>query len=197
MRNPESVAKMRATTLERFPDGIQKSAEGVAKIRAAARKRMRSSMNPMKDPEIARRVHSRCLHRSEKSKTEEWFESIAAAAKLPILFTGNGSCWIARRNPDFVAIGQKAAIEVTQDMVFNSVEAIPRTLGGYATKTIAHYLEHGWRCLVVFLPCHRGKAPRGLVETVRSFLESGGSLAWRCGESFQFGESTGALASST
>jgi hypothetical protein len=196
MKRPEVVARMKATTLERFPKGIEKSAIGLKNIATAARTRMSSPRNPMKNAETARKAHARCLHNSPRSKTENWFADLTIG--MPIAFTGDGRCWIVRRNPDFVMIGQKAAIEVTQDEIFNSRRAVKRTIDGYGMQTIDHYARHGWRCLVIFMPSRRSRRdPIGLLAAVRSFLAGGESMVWRCGESFGPAPSTPRPSSTT
>ena len=189
MKDPAIAAKVSAAVAAKPEGWLKRSAEGMANIAAAARRRMSSGRNPMKDPAIARKVHARILHEIPQSKTDAWFESMMREHRIAVRFTGNGDFWINRRNPDFVALGQRAVIEVTQDGVFNMKAVQHRTPEGYGMDSLRHYAKQGWRCFVAFLPCHRKMQPHGLLTAIRSFLAGGESVVWRRGVSLGLGPS--------
>jgi hypothetical protein len=175
MKRPEVVAKMVASK-EGVP--FYRSPEGEARVREASRRRMLGPGNPMKDPDTARRVYMSACSRTDKTMTEKWLHEVFPEA----VFTGLGTMWIGRRNPDFRIAGKKLCIEVTQHGVFNSTAPIPRTVEGYALPTIKHYEAKGWRCLVVFLQSHRRKhLSRSLRTAIESFISEGKSAIFDLG----------------
>jgi G:T-mismatch repair DNA endonuclease (very short patch repair protein) len=52
---------------------------------------------------------------SKKTQPERIFEDICKKYNLPFRFTGDGSLWIARANPDFIHATRKVAIEIFGD----------------------------------------------------------------------------------
>ena len=156
-----------------------KSAEGTKNISTAARKRMLSSANPMKDKEIAKRTLSKTLTQVS-SKFELNFLELLRSNNMDIVHTGQGTLWIGRRNPDFRVKEQKKVIELTQGTVFTpALGNVVRTLDNYGLPTIKHYMTSGWECLVVFLN-RRHTVPPGLVDALTgySLKESSWSGIW-------------------
>lgn len=146
MTRPQIAAKAGQTRKGR---PLKRSAIGIANISRAAKRRMLSDANPMKDAATARRVHAQNLSRETPSKNEQTFFEEATRRGIVLKATGAGTMWIARRNPDFRVPGQKKVIEVTQAECFVN-RGVPRTPEGYAYPTIRHYQKHGWNCLVVY-----------------------------------------------
>ncbi len=139
-------AKMKGRQLRLSDETKKKIAEG-------ARKRMLSDRNPMKNPDTVRRVLSQVLSH-KTSAFEKNFRDWSQAQNLPLVHTGTGVMWIARRNPDFRVLDQKKAVELTQQMVFipnKTKEEMTRTIENYGVPTICHYQKRKWQCLVVFL----------------------------------------------
>jgi len=162
----------------RFKDGIGPSRRpvGRAKTIAAARARMLSDRNPMRNPATHRKALAKTL-RLRVSKTEIKFGAWAKARGLPLKHTGGALMWIGRRNPDFRVIGKKKCVEVTQKECFAGGRK-PRTLEGYALPTIRHYEGKGWKCLVVYVKDHRCALPTRLAETLTRFAASDWSGVW-------------------
>lgn len=154
----------------------QKTSEGAARIAAAARKRMLSKANPMRNKETHRQALEKTLA-TRRSKIEVKFQAWAAARGLPLVWTSAASLWIGRRNPDFRVKGQRAVIEVTQKECFAGRRKI-RTLESYALPTIRHYESKGWRCLVIYLKDHRSTIPGTLLPAIERFVESDWSAVW-------------------
>jgi len=147
-------------------------------IAAAARRRMLSDKNPMKDPKIHQAAMAKVLSR-QISKTETRFIAFLEAKSVDMVFTGQGSLWIGRRNPDFRVPGQKKCLELTQKECFIGYRK-RRDWMNYGVPTIQHYRKKKWACLVIFVK-DRTLFPSQLVDTVKDFAstESRWSGVWQ------------------
>lgn len=167
MSNPAIAARVGNATRGKPRLFTKEHRENVGR---ACRERMSGPGNPMKNPEIARRVHTKNLQRQEISKNEMAFLEWATRMALPIIRVADGFTWINRRNSDFRVIGQKKVIEVTQAGCFNAGRRIVRNWMTYGTPTIEHYERSGWSCLVVFLRTYPTFPPL-LLATVKEFID--------------------------
>jgi very-short-patch-repair endonuclease len=52
------------------------------------------------------------LQRREMSSIEKKFNRIIVKYKMPFNFVGNGGCFVQRKNPDFIHLNKKVAIDV-------------------------------------------------------------------------------------
>jgi hypothetical protein len=195
MKRTEVREKVSATTKGR---PINRSAEGMLAISDAARRRMLSSANPMKQPGAHQAAMAKVMSRSGPSKNEQHFMDWAAARALPMMFVGNGELWIGRRNPDFRVPGQHKLIEVTQRECFTN-QRKPRSLEDYGTRTASHYVAKGWQVLVVWKKDHRCLIPEQLADVIRRFAsqESSWSGAWNYDRLISFDAESGEFASTT
>lgn len=186
MKRPDVVAKVSATTKGK---PRPKSAEGSANIAAAARKRMLSPANPMKNLATYRAAMQRTLSR-QTSKNELHFKAWCEARALPIQHRGDGSLWVGKRNPDFLVAGQRKVIEVTQKECFAGRRKA-RSAADYGMETIRHYRSKGWECLVVFKRDHRCTIPEALLPVIQDFAspESSWSGVWNYDALIPFGGS--------
>jgi hypothetical protein len=194
MQRAEIAAKVAASTR-----GTQrpKSAEGLEAIATAARARMLSAANPMKNPAVHQAAMAKQLARTT-SKNEAHFRDWALGLGLPVTHQGDGSLWVGRRNPDFRVTGQHKVIEVTQSACFNNGLRV-RTIEGYANPTIAHYESKKWRCLVVFKRDHRCAIPSALARVTEDFAspDSNWSGVWHFDRLIRFDESAAESGSTT
>lgn len=195
MKRAEVRQKVSATTKGR---PINRSADGMQNIAQAARKRMLSASNPMKQPGAHQAAMAKIMSRSGPSKNELHFMEWSKARALPVEFVGNGQLWIGRRNPDFRIPWQKKLIEVTQRECFTN-ERRPRTLEDYGAQTARHYLSKGWHVLVIWKKDHRCLIPEQLAEVIRRFAspESNWSGAWNYDRLMSFDEGSGEFVSTT
>jgi len=80
---------------------------------------------------------------------EKQFIELIKELNLPYKYTGNGSCIIGYKNPDFINInGQKICIEVRNRIVCEVFSKI--TPEEYKKQRIKHFSKFGWKCLVFF-----------------------------------------------
>ena len=186
MKDP-AVAQKVAEKLRLRP--FSRSPQGTEAISKAARTRMLSAANPMKDPEIAERVTAKQLATKPRTKTEVWFETIAAMIIPDLRWVGDGSLLVDGKCPDFQIGSTKLLIEVCQDWYFNSGKPVKRTVARYGIPRVKHFEQHGWRCLVVFMPSHRNGIPAGLLTALWFYSEVSLSGVWRRDEWFPFADS--------
>lgn len=174
MRRPDVAAKVSASQKGR---PRTKSPEGLRNIAAAARKRMLSAANPMRDPLLRQQSVNAFLQR-HPSKSELAFDAWTKGMNLPLVRVGDGSLWIGRRNPDFRIVGQKKVVELTQKEVFIGRRKA-RNWMNYGVPTIEHYRKKRWRCLVIFVK-DRVAFPPQLAKTIADFAspESSWSAVW-------------------
>ena len=147
---------------------------------------MLSADNPMRDKAVHQAAMAKILLR-QKSKNEVHFEEWCAERAVPIHYTGDGSLWIGRRNPDFRVDGQKKLIEVTQKECFIGRRK-QRSPMEYGMQTVRHYRSKGWDCLVVFKRDHRCTIPAQLLGVIQDFVskESSWSGVWNFAELIPF-----------
>lgn len=173
--------------------GDPRTPEGIRNIRDAARRRMLSSANPMKDPETARKVHRQNLAKATPTFTERWIMEMDPTLR----WTGDGSLWIGNRNPDFEADPGRV-IETCQKGFFNSGVMVQRTPEGYGIASIRHYRSHSRECLVVFLPSHRRKTEAvGASRAISWFKAAERSGVYSGGRLFEYDAASDSLASTT
>jgi hypothetical protein len=193
MKDPVTAAKVSVASR-----GVPrpKSKAGRANIAAAARRRMLSDQNPMKDPETHRRAMAKILNR-ELSKNEIHFRDWAMTHGLPLEHV-SGTVWIGRATPDFRVTSQKKCVEVSQNAVFIG-RLVRRTARTYGIERIRQMLAKGWRCLVVFKKCHRSTIPAALIPILLDFAspESNWSGVWNYDRLLLFDESKDGLVSTT
>ena len=182
MRRPEVAARVSATTKGK---PRKRGKDWAVNVAAAARKRMLSERNPMRNPETHRKALAKTLA-TRQSKAEAKFQAWAVARGLPLVHTSAAVLWVGRRNPDFRVVGQHAVVEVTQKECFAGRRKI-RTLESYALPTIRHYEKKGWRCLVIYLKDHRCAIPSLLAPAIESFVVSNWSAVWMYDRLILFG----------
>lgn len=165
MRRPEVALKVSKST-----KGVArpKSEKALKNISAAARRRMLSDQNPMRDPAIHKAAMAKVLARVT-SKSELHFRDWAIENGLLLTHCGDGTLWVGRRNPDFRVPGQKKVIEITMKECFAGGKKV-RTAQGYGLHSISHYKSKNWNCLVVFKKDHRCSIPTKLVTVLKDFL---------------------------
>lgn len=195
MKDPEVARrvsiKMRGRTVNRSPEGARNIAE-------AARRRMLSDANPMKNEAVHRAALVKTMSRSEPSKNELHFMRWLEQQELDLEFTGLGGIWIGRRNPDFRVPGQRKVVEVTQRECFTDRRR-PRTIEEYGTVTAKHYLSKGWQVLVVWKRDHRCAIPDTLAPVIARFVSPASiwSGAWHYDRLLAFDGFRGEFASTT
>jgi len=186
MHNPETAARVGKA---RRGKPANHTEQGRKNIAAAARKRMLSDANPMKDLETHRKALRKTMSRQKPSKNEirfmDWLEDVG----IDLEFTGLGTLWLGRCNPDFRIPGQKKVIELTQPEVFVG-RRIARTVENYGLPKIEHCLSKRWNCLVVFVKDRQRLTPE-LETTLRDFVSTGSSWSgiWDLKELIRYSKS--------
>lgn len=195
MKDPAIAAKV---SLKTRGKPINRSPEGMKAIADAARKRMLSDANPMKNEATHRAALMKTMSRSEPSKNEVHFMRWLETRGTALEFTGLGGLWIGRRNPDFRVPGQKKLIEVTQRECFTN-QRKARTVDHYGTQAVRHYLSKGWQVLVIWKKDHRCLIPEQLADVIRHFVspESIWSGAWHYDRLLTFDGFRGEFVSTT
>lgn len=195
MKDPEVAQRV---SLKTRGKPINRSPEGTKAIADAARRRMLSANNPMKNAATHRAALIKAMSRSQPSKNEAHFMAWLQARGITLEFTGLGGLWVGRRNPDFRVPGQKKLIEVTQRECFTN-QRKPRTVDEYGAQTARHYLSKGWQVLVIWKKDHRCLIPEPLADVIRRFVspESLWTGAWHYDRLLTFDGFRGEFVSTT
>lgn len=172
MRRPGVVQRVVNTILRKKAEGTVYTHTMSDAGRAALSERMRQN-NPMWNLETREKSLSQTRSHLKPSKLELWFGHFCQRNKLPVWYTGTGEFWVHGRNPDFKIHNLPLLIEVTDGY---SRKPERRTIENYAQPTIAHYEQHGFRCLVVMLPERRqsrsAEMQRRLKDMINQFIET-------------------------
>lgn len=84
---------------------------------------------------------------STPTSVERKMISIIKKFNLPYKYTGNGTFWIGRCNPDFVNInGEKIAIEVFDK---HMKEYYNSSVNNYISTRVKQLQKYGWRCIFI------------------------------------------------
>lgn len=163
--------------------------QGKANIAAAARKRMLSDANPMKDQKTFQKTMRKILSRQQPSKNEIRFMDWLDQVKIDLEFVGLGTLWLGRCNPDFRVPGQKKVVELSQPEVFTN-KRTARTVESYGVPKVEHCLKKNWNCLVIFVK-DRQRLTDELKAVLQNFVltESNWSGVWDSKKLIQYSPS--------
>lgn len=171
MHRPEVVQRVVNMIRRKKAEGIVYTHTMSDAGRAALSKRMRQN-NPMWNMETREKSLGQTRSHLNPSKLELWFGHFCQRNNIPVWYTGTGEFWVHGRNPDFKIHTLPLLIEVTDGY---SRKPERRTIENYARPTIAHYEQHGFRCLVVMLPERRqsrsAEMQRRLKDMINQFIE--------------------------
>lgn len=146
--------------------GKYPSEETKVRMRKSAKTRERN-LSPEQKRSRAVKGYITRSKRGRISGCEKYF--IELFSEYPIRHTGNGKVWIGGKNPDFIVVGQKKVIEVTDKT------AIFRDFDNYKKKRTAHFEKYGYKCLVLSIPEYswRVESKNKVKSIITNFIMNG------------------------
>ena len=139
--------------------------EGSEKQRNYSRKHMLEA-NPMKDIEVVKKAFA--TKKLRPTNTESWFWD-NVLKDLPVEYTGGGTFWVGRRNPDFKVIGEKKLIEVSDWGYLNRGDQ-------YIKDNEVHYNKYGFKVKTVLLTGRGLEYIKKLKKEISDFIINGDKI---------------------
>lgn len=146
--------------------GVKFSTEHIKKMCISA-KRREAGMSSKQKSLRAMKGFITASKRGRVSDCEKYF--IDLFNEFPIRYVGNAKVWIGRKNPDFIVVGQKKVIEITDKT------AIFRDFDKYKKERTAHFEEYGYKCLVLSIPEYpqRTESKNNIKDIIANFIMNG------------------------